>query len=288
MIYLITVNYEAADLIRELLASVRSQLETAALLVIVNNSPNDAGVRGLAGDGVQILEAGENLGFGGGCNLGLAWVYARDPGAIAWLINPDARLEVGALRHAIAFCQTYAHLAIVGTLIREGDGSIWFAGGTFNPQDGTILAATTLPDSTAAYLDTDWVTGCSLILNLANFAECPQFDRRYFLYYEDFDFCRRYGQQGQAIALAPQIQVIHQPSSITGREPSRKYRISTTSYLLALETHTAPQVLLYRLGRIVGHALKISLVEPQTAIAIIKGVFDYLVRVRRFVPTPHR
>ena len=288
MIYLITVNYEAADLIRELWASVRSQLEGEALLVIVNNSPNEAAVQTLAAEGVVILEAGANLGFGGGCNLGLAWVYARDAGAIAWLINPDAQLTPGALQQAIAFCQMHTHLSIVGTLICEEGGRIWFAGGTFNPQDGTILAATTLPDSTADYLETAWVTGCSLILNLANFAECPQFDRRYFLYYEDFDFCRRYVQQGHAIAIAPQITVIHQPSSITGRAPSRKSRISTTSYLLALATHTAPPVWLYRLGRIIGHAIKISLVEPETAIAIIKGVFDYLVRVRRFVPTPHR
>ncbi len=132
------------------------------------------------------------------------------------------------------------------------------------------------------------MTGCSLILNLAQFSQCPEFDRDYFLYYEDFDFCRRYAAQGHAIAVTAQIQVIHQPSAITSRAPALKVKHSTYSYLLALEKHATPQALLYRLGRILGHAAKISLREPERAIAIIKGVFHYLVRVSRFAPSHHR
>jgi GT2 family glycosyltransferase len=137
-----------------------------------------------------------------------------------------------------------------------------------------------------AYVETAWVTGCSLLLNLNTFADCPQFDPAYFLYYEDFDFCRRYAKQGHPVVVTNQIRVVHTPSSITSRNQSLKLQYSTDSYLLALQRHTSPAVTLYRLGRILGHALRISWVEPEKAIAIIKGVRTYLVRVSRFGKSP--
>lgn len=282
MIYLITVNYQSSDLIVRLLASVQLAASEYHVL-IVNNSPEDQAVQTLADDRVQILEAGQNLGFGGGCNLALQWVYERDPGAIVWLINPDALLPQGMLQTATQFCLNHPELSILGTVILESTGAIWFAGGEFNPVTGRIVAQTDdRPLTAAAYQETSWVTGCSLLLNLRNFPICPYFDQEFFLYYEDFDFCRRYAQQGHRLGVTPHIQIIHSPSSVTSRHPALKVQHSTYSYLLALERHTLPWVLGYRLGRILGRALRVSMTEPETAIAIIKGVVRYGKRVSGF------
>lgn len=279
MIYFVTVNYYSAALIIQLWTSLRSQAGEYQL-VIVNNSTDSQELQQIKDDNVVILATGKNLGFGGGCNLGLNWVFERDSSAIVWLINPDTVLTQNALGNAVKFCTLHSDLSIVGTLITEPNGNIWFAGGEFDPRNGRIVASQT-PLGSANFVKTSWVTGCSLLLNLQNFSTCPQFDPDYFLYYEDFDFCQRYAQQGHAIVVTPQIQIIHQPSSITGRNPSLKVEHSIYSYLVALEKHTRPQVLLYRLGRILVHALRVSLVEPGKAIAIIKGVSNYGVRVRR-------
>lgn len=282
MIYLITVNYQSADLMVHLLASVQ-RTSSQYQFIVVNNSPEEQGVQTLADDRVQILEAGRNLGFGGGCNLGLQWVYERDPEAIVWLINPDTLLPKGMLETAVQFCLSHPELSILGTVVLEPSGSIWFAGGEFNSATGRIVALTddrTLPAQ--AYQETPWVTGCSLILNLRNFPTCPFFDEAFFLYYEDFDFCRRYAQQGHQIGVTKQIQVIHSPSSITSRHPSMKVQHSTYSYLLALERHTQRWVLGYRLSRILVRALRVWVTEPEAAIAIIKGVVRYGKRVSGF------
>lgn len=280
MIYLITVNYYSAELIRTLLNSVRSQVTVNYQVVIVNNSPDDAQIYTLAQPKVQILEAGANRGFGEGCNLGLQWVYERDPTAIAWLINPDTTLTENALAQAVQFWATHPHFSILGTVIYEPDNTLWFAGGAFEPASGKIVAIATLPEPLPDYWETAWVTGCSLLLNLGKFSTCPQFDPAFFLYYEDFDFCRRYMQQGHAIAVTATIQVVHRPSSITSRNRAAKFEHSTYSYLLALERYTVPWVVGYRLSRIVAHALRASLIDREKAIAIIKGVLRY-VRVSR-------
>lgn len=286
VIYLITVNYHSAELIKALLASVQQSAAVDYRVIVVNNSPDDRALQSLAAENVHILEAGENLGFGGGCNLGLQWVYEQDRNAIAWLINPDTVLPSGTLENALQYCTAHPQLSIIGTVVREPDNSIWFAGGEFNPNNGRIIASETLPSTTEDYVETAWVTGCSLLINLQTFATCPQFDPAYFLYYEDFDFCQRYAQQGHAVVVTPHIQVIHQPSSIAGRNQTLKLQHSTYSYLLALTRHTAPPVVLYRLGRILFHALRVSVVAPKRAIAIIKGVLHYLVQIKR-LEQPH-
>ena len=289
MIYLITVNYYSAELIAKLWASIQGQSHAPDhQLIIVNNSAAEDCAT-LAGDRVVILEAGANLGFGGGCNLGLNWVYERDRAATVWLINPDATLPENALNHAAQFCSAHPTLSIIGTIISEPSGKIWFAGGEFVPETGKIVASTELAGTgfgstelassgfvskKADYVETSWVTGCSMLLNLQNFDPCPQFDPAYFLYYEDFDFCRRYAQQGHSVVITP-IQVIHQPSSITSRNPSLTLQHSTFSYLLALKRHTSQPVFWSRLSRIIFHAVRVGVVQPRRAIAIVKGVLHF-------------
>ncbi|MEM1171384.1 MAG: hypothetical protein AAGJ08_20460 [Cyanobacteria bacterium P01_H01_bin.35] len=94
-----------------------------------------------------------------------------------------------------------------------------------------------------------------MLINLKKFKKCPQFDDDYFLYYEDFDFCRRYVKQGHKIAIAQTISVVHQPSSIANKNPELKLEYSIYSYLLSLEKHTNKSVLIYRLIRIIIVAL---------------------------------
>jgi N-acetylglucosaminyl-diphospho-decaprenol L-rhamnosyltransferase len=297
MIHFVTVNYESAGLIVDLLHSIHAEWSGkfepqpwAYQVWIVNNSPQDQAVRSLTAPHVAILEAGQNVGFGAGCNLALAKIYPRDPQGVVWLINPDARLSSGAMTALHQVCHNWPQVSIMGTLVREPNGQLWFAGGKFEPNNGRIVAQINQPTpgelSATTLLPTDWVTGCSLVLQLSNFAQCPSFDPAFFLYYEDFDFCRRYLQQGHAIALAPQVCVIHQPSSIAGRNPTAKLRTSTYSYLLALHKHTTAAVVVYRLGRIVGHAARVAIAQPAQAGAIMQGVADYLTR-RLTGSTPH-
>jgi N-acetylglucosaminyl-diphospho-decaprenol L-rhamnosyltransferase len=277
VIYLITVNYYSTALIAQLVTSLQNQIgvDVEYQLIIVNNSAAENCSK-LADDRVLILEAGENLGFGSGCNLGLNWVYERDRAATVWLINPDTTLPENALTQAAQFCRTHSTLSIIGTIISEPSEKIWFAGGDFVPKIGKIVASTEISTHlNTDYIETSWVTGCSLLLNLQNFDPCPQFDPAYFLYYEDFDFCRRYAQQDHPIVITAQIQVIHHPSSITSRNFSSTLRHSTFSYLLALERHTSQKVLWYRLSRIGFHALRVGIVQPQRAIAILQGILQF-------------
>lgn len=282
MIYLITVNYNAAGLIAQLLQSIQAAEREPITwtLLIVNNSPADSAIAALQSDQVQIFEAKTNLGFGAACNLALNWVFERNPAAIVWLINPDTRLTADALLQAATMFTTHPDCSILGTLVTEPTGKLWFGGGKFNAKTGEIAAINLFADRNSPdYLPCDWVTGCSLLLNLSRFPTCPQFDPRYFLYYEDFDFCQRYHHQGHQVGITRRIQVIHQPSSIADRNPTTKFKYSTQSYLLTLARYTSRLTLAWRFGRLLLHALLLLFTQPQVAIGKFQGVLLFLSQV---------
>jgi GT2 family glycosyltransferase len=252
VIYLLTVNYYSASYLEKLIASIALNTNLVEALIIVNNSPEDSSIYRLQNDWVIILEAGENLGFGKACNLGLKWIGDRSPNSPVWLINPDAYFLADSLPQAAQFLTKNPDISILGTTVLEPSGKLWFGGGIFNAKKGIIKANEFLSEEEweRELLPTDWVSGCSMLINLQNFYNLPQFDGDYFLYYEDFDFCRRYLKAGYKIAFTPQFGVIHEPSSITSKNSNLQVQYGIYSYLLSLEKHTSKSVLFYRLFRI--------------------------------------
>lgn len=280
MIYLLIVNYYSTDFIARLIRSLPCSQTIRCQIVIVNNSQNDHALQELKDDRILILEAKANLGFGKACNLGLNWIYAQDPNAIAWIINPDTYLPENTLEKVPGLFGTYP-VSILGNLIYTPTGEVWFAGGQFIPNQGAILSTNLLGSQLeATCVSSDWVSGCSLLLNLRLFPECPQFDPAYFLYYEDFDFCRRYATMGHQIAITNQLRIVHQPSSIADRNIVKKFQHSTYSYLLTLERYTKKEVFLWRFLRLTLHALILLVIKPQTAFGKLAGVLSYLGRVK--------
>ncbi len=278
MIYFLTVNYYSTSLVTQLISSIQASKTIPHKIVVVNNSPQDKSIHLLKSEFVLILESGANLGFGRACNLGLSWIYSQDNQAIVWLINPDTYIVESVLDKVDLFFKANSELSIVGTVIYTPNNKVWFAGGKFIPATGAILNQDYLTDSDAEYICCDWVSACSLLINLRIFPECPQFDSAYFLYYEDFDFCRRYANQGHLVAVTKQLTVIHSPSSITNKNIFRKIKHSTYSYLLTLERYTNKLFLVIRLVRLIIYAIILILLRPKVAFGKLYGVLLYLRR----------
>lgn len=250
MIYFLTVNYYSADLIKNLLASLMAvDYHPEYHLLIVNNSPDDTAINTLPVDfsiPITVINAGQNLGFAAGCNLGIEYVYKLNSQALIWLINPDTTLENIAISYILECFTQKPNIAILGTRIRDTQGNIWFNHGTFNPWLGSLKHGDTRivieniengEKNLDKTINSRWVSGCSLILNLSNFNHCPKFDEGYFLYYEDNDFCERYYKIGYAIAVTKAVLVNHAVSAISGKDSYTKFLHATYSKLYFLKQH---------------------------------------------------
>jgi GT2 family glycosyltransferase len=276
-IYLLTVNYYSSTLIARLICSLPRDECLSYELIIVNNSVDDEDIVNLVSENIHLINAPENLGFGKACNLGLNWLYSRQPDSLVWLINPDAYLQEKSLEQAQEFFLSYPEVAIAGTEIYEPEGNIWFGYGEFNRSSGTItVAKESATYNNQPYLTAVWVTGCSTLINFKHFPSCPQFDPDYFLYYEDFDFSRRYAQQGYLVVITNQIKIIHEPSSITLRYGHLRLTHNIYSYLLSLEKHSNFIILMSRFVRMVIMALLLIPIKPKFALAKLQGIKLYL------------
>ncbi len=284
-LYFLCVNYHSAALVSDLMHT----LEDNQGIIIVNNSPTDRAIHALqsstfGGGQVTVIDAPNNGGFGAGCNLGLQWIYARSPQAIIWVINPDALIVSGAIAQVRRCLLNNPSIAILGTPILDSANHLWFGSGRFNRWTGSVTShiAAQPPKQAKRYqaagqaIPTRWVTGCSIIFNLALLEHCPQFDEVYFLYYEDCDLCERYFQQGYAIALLPMPLVVHAVSSITGRYIQAKFVHGTFSKLIFLRRHATLLALGLNLLYLSAQAISETFSHPLAAKGRWQGIWQFL------------
>lgn len=277
-LYFLIVNYNSSSLVKRLLESLPDNNLNSYKIIIVNNSIKDKNIHQLMSDRITIIEAQENLGFGKACNLGLNWIYEHDERAIVWLINPDAyfKLAISPVDKAIAFFQDHPQISILGTTVYNSQGELTAAGGTFIPGNAALSIVTSFPEKPSEdYIKTDWVSGCSLLINLANFIQCPNFDPRFFLYYEDLDFCLRYSYQGHQIAVTDLLKIRHDTSSITDRNLYQKYRHVTHSYLTHIEKYGSGQVFIRTNLRIIVNTLRLLIIKPHQGAGKLVGFYNY-------------
>lgn len=275
MIYFLVVNYQSYSLVSQLINS--QPAGNRSRWVIVNNyPPENEALQTIKTETIHLIEAGTNLGFGCACNLGLSWIYQQDPQALVWLLNPDIMFDFQMVKNALNFIDNYPEISILGTVIYSTNNEIWFGGGTFNSIQGTITSENLFSGhAKTSYVTCDWVSGCSMIINLNHFSECPHFNPHYFLYYEDFDFCQRYQRQGHLVAVTNEIAIVHQVSTVTNRNLKNKFYHSSYSYLLTLEKYTNPMVFSLRLTRLLSYALILLPIKPAIALGKITGTWHY-------------
>ncbi len=285
MIYFVIVNYYASDLIKNLLISIElAQDSQECKILVVNNSP-DAPLDNLLAEYPQIIviNAEKNLGFGGGCNLGIDYVYKRDRQALIWLINPDTTIDKEAILYITQCFQQVPSLAILGTRIRDTNGEIWFSKGRFNPWIGSLKSLDQQPENEEIkIINCRWVSGCSLILNLARFDHCPRFDDRYFLYYEDADLCERYYQQGYPIGVTQKVLVTHEVSAITGKNQLAKFTYATYSKLWFLKQHGTILALWLNLGYMLGLVIWLLPRDREVALGRWNGLKNFIAKLREY------
>lgn len=223
---LIVVAYRSSVSLKGLLATVPgSALDLTWRVVVVNNDPSeDLGPLVAEHPGVQLIEAGENLGYAGGLNVGLA---AAPPSRWTAFLNPDVRLGEGALaqmarsagEHTAVVPLMIDDLGVVHPSLRReptvlgslGDAFLGRRWPTRPPWLGETLLA---PDVYQHPGTVDWATGAVLLVPTAITGAVGPWDaERFFLYSEETDYSRRLREAGCAVRFLPTARVMHEGGS---------------------------------------------------------------------------
>lgn len=184
-------------------------------LVIVDNASTDgtpAAVRA-AFPGVHVIENGANLGFAAGNNVGLRYALGRDFEYIL-LLNNDTEVDPPFLRTLVSACEADRGAGAAGPTIyyAEQPDVIWSAGGAIDWRRGTSAMCgrgerTSAGDQGARRVD--FVTGCALLLRRSALERCGLLDERFFMYYEEAEWCVRAAHAGFHILHVPQSRLWH-------------------------------------------------------------------------------
>ena len=200
---IVIVTYNSAAV----LAGCLDTIPDGIRVVVVDNASADASASMAEARGTTVLRQDRNLGFGTACNRGAAAV----PGADVLFLNPDARLEAGALDRLAATLETYTDAGAVGPLLLGEDGAPALPDRSAL-HDRPAGPAPPLPEGPCCW---PLLTGAALLVRRAAFDALGGFDEAIFLYHEDDDLSLRLRQAGWSLLVEPSARVFHEPARST-------------------------------------------------------------------------
>jgi len=219
-ICVVIINYHSQAVVNNCLSHLKSLQRGDLEYLVVDNSehPDTDLIKSKHGD-VFIHRTAANLGFAGGCNIGLRHAMQKKNRYVL-LLNPDTRFEHDFITPLLAALETVPGAGMVGPLIFEDTETrrLWQGVGRLNwCLGGPIRRFKKTSSDCSAPMDVPFLSGCALLLRLDAVKSVGLMDDRYFLYFEDTDYSRRFISCGWRVLLAPKAQLLHAQSSIIGR-----------------------------------------------------------------------
>jgi glycosyltransferase involved in cell wall biosynthesis/GT2 family glycosyltransferase len=167
--------------------------------------------------GAHYVDAGSNLGFARGVNLGLATISKRgDPTADVLLLNPDARINEAGVRQMQHELGRSPRVAAVGATQKDPTNAspvrVWWP---FPTPWGAWIEAMGLGRLRTHH---GFAIGSILLMRNAALRQLGPLDERFFLYAEETDWQYRAHLHGWTIAVAD-VEATHEGGG-TGGDPS--------------------------------------------------------------------
>lgn len=238
---IVVINHNHRGVIEKCFDSLFALPDRAACeVVLVDNACSDGTAEWVAHRYPQVLihRNQKRRGFAANANTGMR---ALGRGRYVMLLNPDVIAIAGLLDHMVAFMDEHADAGIAAPRLFHADGSLQPNCRRFPSPPTLALRALRVDEiwkgqRIRRYLmedrdcqrpaEVDWVTGAVLVARREAIADVGPMDERYFLYWEDLDWCYRMRRSGWRVFYVPEARAIHacrregvrRPFSRAGRE----------------------------------------------------------------------
>uniref|UniRef100_Q3APF8 Glycosyl transferase n=1 Tax=Chlorobium chlorochromatii (strain CaD3) TaxID=340177 RepID=Q3APF8_CHLCH len=265
---IVVLNWNGAADTIACLHSIIPTLDASVHLLVVDNGSTDCSVERIraAFPHIEVLELPHNLGFAAGNNAGFRRVQALGAEYLLFL-NNDTVVAPYFYRPLLNLLQQHPDVGIAVPKIfyHHQPQRLWYAGGEVNLATALIrhvgLRQFDAPQFNVA-TSTDYATGCSLAIRVADFEQLGGFDERFTMYAEDVDLSLRVRAQGKRIAYEPSSMVWHKVSASLGNNSLQKLWMKSKAMVRLCIKHRAWSGLLlyfvllpFRLVRSVGGSL---------------------------------
>ncbi|MDE3206511.1 MAG: glycosyltransferase family 2 protein [Acidobacteriota bacterium] len=221
------------------------------LPVIVVDNSSSAETRQVVEEwGARYVDAGRNVGFAAGVNLGLRAL--DQPGDIL-LLNPDAVIDGAAVDRLRDRLAADARLACVAPAQVDDDGRPARVAWPFPSPLGTWLEAGGLGRFRKR---PDFLIGSILLIRAEALSDVGPFDERFFLYSEETDWQMRARRRGWKVELVDDVVARHSGAGTGGDPWIRQVRFYASEEMLIRKHYGAAGWRLHRVGATSGALIR--------------------------------
>lgn len=215
LVVIILVNWNGRPDTLACLASLRAVTYRRKRVLVVDNGSSDGSAAAIRAEYPEVLliESPTNLGYVGGNNLGLRRAHELKA-EYALLLNNDTVVAPDFLERMIRVA-VEPTVGMVSPMIYYATlpETLWSAGGKVDWTRGhTQMVGEDQIDNGqfgAEPYETDFVSGCALLIRLAVVDQIGPLDERFFAYYEDAEWGVRARRAGYRVVNVPGAKVWH-------------------------------------------------------------------------------
>ncbi len=223
----VIVNWKVRGLVAALLESI--ELETSGIvyeIFVVDNASGD-GIENVVAAfrrkhpraDLTFIQNGDNLGFAAANNIAIR----LSKGRVVVLLNPDTEVKDGALQKMVAWMDAHPDAGIAGPRLLNADGTTQPSVRRFPMLLDQILILLkihhllpSLPPFKHYFAadfdyekeqDVDQVMGAAFFVRREVFDRIGLFDERFFIWFEEVDFCKR--AAAFLVSYVPSVRILH-------------------------------------------------------------------------------
>lgn len=199
-------------------------------IIVVDNGSVDGTANAIRNSAswVTVLENDENLGFAEGNNTGIRHVMQGQADYVM-LLNNDTVVAHDMLRRLLVVAEAEPCIGIVTPKIYYFDQPtrIWCAGADVDLATGRtrrLRAEEDDNEETEMPHNVGFASGCGICLKRSVIEDIGLLDSRFFLYYEETDWCLRAIRAGWRVVYVPEAKMWHKVSATMGtNSPATEY-----------------------------------------------------------------
>lgn len=229
----VVVSYNTRDVTLRCVQSVLASTGVSIELIVVDNCSSDGSAHAIRErfPAARVIASPTNGGFACGNNLGFS--YAR--GRYLLVLNPDTELAPEAIAKALTLIEADRSCGVLGARVLYPDGrqqSTIFRWLGLRQLTGILLLPNGLMRRTTLFGDQRYarrdrsrpqtvevVAGCFMLVPRGVIEAVGGFDRRFFMYGEEAEWCRRITRAGWQVRYDPAVEVVHIGGASTGHMP---------------------------------------------------------------------
>lgn len=253
---IVIVSWNTRDLLRDCLLSLPEACAPLATEVfVVDNASADGTPEMVDRDfpHVRLIESGGNLGFARANNL----AFPHTTGRAVLLLNPDTVCPPSSLARLFRFTVGRENLGAAAPRLVDATGRPTLSGGWFpralhhwlgflDPRRlwlrGPLADRRTFtPDRAEPSRQVEYVTGACFMIPRTALETVGHLDERFFMYFEETDWCLRAREAGLEVWYCAETEVVHLEGQSAEQASDFSLRQFQKSYRLFVAKHHGPR-----------------------------------------------